>query len=172
MSPRSTTANEIRKAIENAGLEFIEPEGIRRRLDEVKVYQGPDSCDLFFEDVFQTIKEDGNEVIALFKSPEIMQQLCLAAHDSFEQLGEFSSIKCLLSSVPERSLLVPQLQLRIIPKQHIGPISFFTYGGKHAIIMEQVNSTFKFVVFDMSSLAQAYRSNFFLLWDTASPFHL
>ncbi len=86
MSPRSTTANEIRKAIENAGLEFIEPEGIRRRMDEVKVYQGPDSCDLFFDDVFQTVKENGDEVVAIFKSPEIMRQLYLAAQGSFAKL--------------------------------------------------------------------------------------
>ena len=51
MSPRSSTASVIRRVLENAGLEFIEPEGVRMRRDDVMLYDGADSCDQLFDDI-------------------------------------------------------------------------------------------------------------------------
>jgi transcriptional regulator with XRE-family HTH domain len=67
MSPRSATAHDIRKAIENAGLEFVEPEGIRRRMDEVKIYKGRESADMFFDNMLRTVKGKGGPVIFHFQ---------------------------------------------------------------------------------------------------------
>ena len=55
MSPRSSTASVIRRVLENAGLEFIEPEGVRMRRDDVMLYDGADSCDQLFDDILHTI---------------------------------------------------------------------------------------------------------------------
>lgn len=173
MSPRSATANVIRQAIENAGLEFIEPEGVRRRTDEVKIYQGLNSCDEFFDDMLQTVREKSGEIVSIFKSPEAWMQSCSITRGNFERLqrlSEITKIKCLLSEVLAPSILIPSLQFRTISKQHIGPVSFFVYGDKHTVVLEEGSSTFRFVVFNSSSMAQAYRNYFFSLWDNASPF--
>jgi transcriptional regulator with XRE-family HTH domain len=172
MSPRSATASEIRKAIENAGLEFIEPEGIRRRIDEVKVYQGRDSCDMFFDDIRYTVKEKGGSIIAIFKSSNTLAQVCNLARDRFERLerlNEFADVKCLLSEVPKYPLPDSSFEYRVILKQHIGPVSYFVYGNKYAIVQADGHSVFRFVVLDSLNLAQSYRSYFFSLWELAPP---
>ena len=136
MSPRNTTANIIRRAIEDAGMEFIEPEGVRRRSDEVKIYQGPDSRDVFFDDMLQAVKEKGGEIVAVFKSPETLVQSCGTARGNLERLkplSEITAIKCLVSEIPAPSLFIPSFQIRTIPRQHVGPASFFVCGDKYTV---------------------------------------
>lgn len=172
MSPRSVTANEIRRAIENAGLEFVEPEGIRRRIDEIKIYQGRESCDMFFDDVLHTVKDKGGTIISIFKSVDTLAQVCGLVRDHFkrlERLNDYADVKCLLSEVPKSVLPASSFEHRIILKQHIGPVSYFVYGDKYAIIQSTGHTAFRFIVFDSVNLAQSYRSYFFSLWELAPP---
>jgi transcriptional regulator with XRE-family HTH domain len=172
MSPRSATTTEIRRAIENAGLEFLEPEGVRRRIDEVKVYQGRDSCDLFFDDILHTVREKNGTIIAIFKSVDTLTHVCGLVRDRFERLervNDYADLKCLLSEVPNSALPVSSFEHRIILQQHVGPVSYFVYGDKYAIIQSTGHTAFRFVVFDSVNLAQSYRSYFFSLWELAPP---
>jgi transcriptional regulator with XRE-family HTH domain len=172
MSPRSATASEIRRVIEQAGLEFIEPDGIRRRIDEVTIYRGRDSCDSFFGDVTRTVKEKGGAVLSIFKSTETFAQLSSLTRDRcerLEQLSAYAEVKCLLSEMPKFPLAEPSFEHRIILKQHIGPVSYFVYGNKYAIVLTEGSAAFRFVVFDSLTLAQNHRSHFFSLWELAPP---
>jgi len=172
MSPRSATTNDIRIAIENAGLEFIEPEGIRRRTDEVKVFQGPDSRDRFFDDMLQTIKEKGGDIIAIFTSQEIMARSCGIPAGNVEwlaPLNEIADVRCLLPEAPEAALLTSTFEFRAILKQHLGPISYFVYGDRHAVVLVEGRASCRFVVFESASLAQSYRNHFIALWEMAPP---
>src|SRR5205823_2576347 len=85
-------------------------------------------------------------------------------------LSEIASIKCLLSDVPTEPLLLPSFQLRTIQKQFIGPASFFVYGNKYVVVLQESKSAYRFAVFISTSLAQDYKNHFFSLWDSAHPF--
>jgi DNA-binding XRE family transcriptional regulator len=170
--PRSNTLRKICKTIEDSGLELTESEGIKRRNTEIKFYQGRDSCDQFFDDMLQTVKQKGGEIVAVFKSKEAMIQSCGMINDTLGQLepfGEIAPIKCLLSEPLEPSLLCSSFQFRIISKQIIGPISYFAYGDKHAFILAEGNSAFRFIVYNIAELAQSYKDHFQSLWDNAPP---
>jgi transcriptional regulator with XRE-family HTH domain len=171
MSLRGTTTNDIRRAIENAGLEFIEPEGIRRRPNEVKTYQGYDSCDMFFGDMLHTVKEKGGTIISIFQSPEMLAQICSLARNRFERLQQITGhadIKCLLPEFPSFSL---PFDHRVILQQHIGAASYFVYGSKYAIVLAEGNSAFRFIVLDSLNLAQSFRNHFIMLWELAPPIY-
>jgi transcriptional regulator with XRE-family HTH domain len=172
MSPRSATASEIRRAIENAGLEFVEPEGVRRRIDEITIYQGRDSADVFFDDMLHTVKDKSSTVISIFKSVDTLAQVCGLVRNRFERLervNEYADIKCLLAEAPKSALPASSFEHRIILKQHVGPVSYFVYGDKYAIIQSAGHAALRFVVFDSVNLAQSYRSYFFSLWELAPP---
>ena len=172
MSPRNTTANEVRRAIENAGLEFIEPGGVRCRINEVKIYQGRDSCDAFFADILHTMKESGGTIVSIFTSLEMLADTCSLTQGRFErleQLGKHADIKCLLPEILNPPLPASFFEYRAILKQHIGPVSYFVYGNKFAIVAEEGFAVFRYLVHDSVNLAQRYRSHFISLWELAPP---
>jgi len=162
----------IRRVIEGAGLEFTEYEGIRRRADAVKVFQGPDSCDQLFEDILQTIKEKSGTIEAVLKSQRMM--LCSFGetpngnYDRLKKINEHTYVKCLLTGSLDTFLMLPKFQFKTIAKQYAGPVAYYVYGDKHVLVLPEGEAGFKFVVFYSIELAQSYRQHFLSLWDTAS----
>lgn len=160
ISPRGSTTNVVREAIENAGLEFIDQEGVRRRLDEVKVYRGEDSLENLFEDIRQTIKKKNGEIAAIIKSQDILT--CLL------QLNGLKDVKFILCESLQPFPVPLPFQFRVISKHYIDPVPFFVYGDKHALILNEGVGAFKIVVFQSVSIAQTYKNHFYSIWDKAA----
>lgn len=165
--PRGATTQVIRQAIENAGLEFIEPEGVRRRRNDVQIYQGSNSCDVFFEDMLNTVRDKGDEVLCVIKSQDMLARSCGAANvEQLKQLGEITTVKCLLSEAPNSSHVIPSFEFRIT-QYSSGLVSYYVYGDKYAVVLAEGNGAFRFIVFQSLSLSQSYRREFLVLWDKA-----
>jgi transcriptional regulator with XRE-family HTH domain len=174
ISPRHSTYDVIRIAVESAGLEFIEPEGVRRRLDEVKVFQGHNSCDLFYDDMLQTVRKKGGEIAAFMKSRAMLALSCGTSphggsHTRFERLSDHAEMKCIVSHDIESVMTIPGVQFRMISKHFDVPVPYYVYGDKHVLVLIEGGVQYKFVVFDSAGLAQSYRSHFLTLWETAAP---
>jgi DNA-binding XRE family transcriptional regulator len=174
MSPRGTTANVIRRTLEQAGLEFIDLEGVRLRRTDIVVYEGQRSCDQLFDDMRHTIRERGGEVVALFRSPQEIAKFCGKGADSnFERLKELSesvALKYILSDSFEPPEQIAAMQFRVAPRQNLGTSSYIAYGNKCAIIaMNNNTGRFKFVVFSMIDFVQEHHGNFYSLWNNAQP---
>jgi transcriptional regulator with XRE-family HTH domain len=174
ISPRNTTTNVVRQAVEDAGLEFIESEGVRRRANDVKIYQGVGSADAFFDDLTETVKKKGGEIVTTIKSQKLMAQtLGLTERDNADRLGKLNTIadvKCLFSEANDMPILLPRFQFRGISKHYVGPVPYYVYGDKHALVLMEDRVAFKFIVFRSASLAQSYRNHFAVLWESATPF--
>jgi DNA-binding XRE family transcriptional regulator len=165
---------EVRKACEKHGLEFIDGDGVRRRMEEIKVYAGHDSCDRFFDDMLQTAQERDDEIVTVSRSQEM---LCQSLGDEgitdpkrLRQLAEVTEVKCLLSETHPISFSMDTCQFRVSPKYHVGAASYFVCGDKYAVILSEDKSTFRFVVFKSMSMAQSARHGFLPLWHGAAPF--
>ncbi|MFY9288430.1 MAG: helix-turn-helix transcriptional regulator [Alphaproteobacteria bacterium] len=172
MSVRGATAEIIRRVFEESGIEFTEGEGVRLRNDTVVVYQGLDSCDMFFDDVLRTIKEKGGEVVSLFKSHTVLIEACgikLGKFGQMQELSKHTKIKCIAPQAQDASFPNSPCEMRGILKQHIGPSSYFVYGNKYAIVLQEARTRFKFVVFTSESLAEDYRHHFYSMWNLAPP---
>ena len=83
-SPRTSTMNQIRRTLEKFGVEFTDDDGIRPRKENVKILQGPDSCDRLFEDMKQVAEETGTEIFAFLRTYNLRTQPC--GTNSQEQL--------------------------------------------------------------------------------------
>ena len=174
ISPRNLTTNVIRQAIENAGLEFIDPEGIRRRHDDITVYQGLAELNDFLEDIQQTVKNTADEIAVvvgansnLFLSDN-MNKHC----DKFTQiLNAYKgiTIKCLLSDVSSIPLCMSGFESRSISKRYIDPVPFYIYGSNHAMVVPGDRSSFRIIVLRSLLAAKTARRQFFSMWDMATP---
>ncbi|MDD5586877.1 MAG: helix-turn-helix domain-containing protein [Alphaproteobacteria bacterium] len=173
ISPREKTVTTLRQAVEKAGLEFIEPDGVRRRVDEVKVLDGPDSCEDLLNDLIQTARKYDGEIAVITESREMMGKFLGVSNgnniDRLERLKNAAVVKCLLFDTSEPPFPVPQFQFRTTPMGNISPTPYFVYGDKHALVMNEGSGHFRFVVFTWPSLAHSYRAHFHALWKHAEP---
>jgi len=177
MSPRHSTTRVIRQSIEDAGLEFIEPDGVRRCHEDVTIYQGADGIADFLNDIQQTIRTRSGEIVivvgaetVLFSS-EDMDNHCR----QFGQIiGKNSSatVKCLLTDVCDMPLSTPHLEFRSISKNYVDPISFTVYGDKHAMIVPGTGVSSKIISVRSVLAAQAARRQFYSMWEMATPFYV
>ena len=113
LSHRSTIP--VRKALENKGFEFFGTNGLNRRTDESRTYEGVNSQEEFFEDIFATAKESGGEIVAIYKSSETLARSLGVTNfnnlECLELLSKFAKVKCLISDVRNSSLLIPILSI-------------------------------------------------------------
>lgn len=172
MSPRPATERAIRSVFEEAGIEFIEHDGVRHRPSDVTSYEGTGSRDRFFENMIETVKNYSGEVVGVFKSPEIFVQSCNVSRGNaefFNKLMELATVKCLLPRPLQTASFMPPFRFRTITEELIGAESRLIFGDKHAIIIPDGNSSFRFVVISSFSLAQDNRIHFAKLWEKAAP---
>ena len=174
ISPRSATINAIRCAVENAGWEFIYPEGIRRRQNNMIIYDGINSTDLFFDDMLDTVKKKGGEIYGSFVSQDMFFQ-SIGAHDknytgNLAKLNEAACIKGLVSEQNGISVLLPHCQFRTAQKRHMNAIPYFIYGDKQAVVIPDGKEHFQYYVIRNMAMAQKYRMHFLDLWNEAIPF--
>ena len=169
--PRQSSLLQIRKALENAGIEFTEGEGVKRRDDEARLYRGANSSDVFYNDLLQTSRNQSSDVYCIVKSQHMLMQACgLAGCDDlmpFEVLGETTTVKCLVTESHASLFQLPSFEFRAIPPYYTSPAFYFGYGNKYAHIVEEGRDGFIYAVFRSVVTAQNYRSHFLSLWNSA-----
>lgn len=171
-SPRANTIKEIRNVIEDAGLEFLDNEGVRRRFDIVQ-YRGEDGCDKFFEDVVRTLEKKGGALAGYVKSPAmLLQSFNIQEEDSLyrmDRLKKTAPIMCILSEPALAPFAITEVRLRRLGVPGSCPSFFYVYGNKYAIILPRENGNLHFVVFELTRLALAYQKYFQELWEQSLP---
>jgi transcriptional regulator with XRE-family HTH domain len=166
--PRHATLALVRAALERAGIEFLDRDGVRRRADEVTVLQGPQACERFCADLFAAPDPD---LVAISKSQEMLAASLGLPGDArgAENLAALAHAKALVSELPHPALVMPGFELRTIPTFRLGPTSYFVYRDRYVVTVTDDNRSFRYIMFKSPALAHAYRGEFRLLWDMAFP---
>lgn len=166
--PRHSTMDAVRTAFEDAGLEFIDGDGVRRRNDAVKIYESKDNCDRFFDEVAATAKKDGGSVLVSIKSPSVLTHPCGSMRQTnlerLELLRDSVPVQCLLSETIPPQLFATSLEMRPAPANSLGVASCFIYGNKYAEIVQEARHNFLIVVFSIAAVAHDYRKQFLSEW--------
>jgi len=171
--PRGDTLNKIRMAIESRGIEFTENDGIRVRNNEVRVFSGPDSREMFFDDMLRTVREQGGEIITTIETQDKFLHVCglpHGNHDKIKQLSELAHVKCLLSQISPPSPFPSSFHFRTIHRNYIGPSYNFVYGDRNVRVTSGGMEGFLFTMTTSTTYAQAWRQHLLSLWDLATPF--
>ena len=171
ISPRGNTNQLICQAFENAGLEFIEPNGVRQRPEEIFVYQGEDGVKEFFDDVYETSLKTGLDVVQVWSSSQSFYDLVgdyrafhaermMAARDRF-------AVKAIVTETfdPPPS---PYCEGRFLSRHFVDSVPFYVYGDKYAIIPVVSGDNKKIIVIHSREAAKAFRLQFDSMWDKAS----
>lgn len=167
-TPRESTLSTIRKTLENAGIEFIGLEGVRQRRDDVRIFSGKDGLIEFYDDIFATVRDKTTEVLVSNVDERIF----------VEALGEYAKVhvermeaqkgvryKILTKEGDNYAPGSGYGEYRWIPKELFASVPFYLYGKKLAIMV--FDNEPSIIVLQYPSIAEAYRIQFFDMWERA-----
>lgn len=172
ISPRSKTVNCIRQALENAGLEFLDPDGVRHRPEEIKVYQGHEGICAFFDDVYETMRKKPGDVVVVTvdEDPftENLKDYRFVHYERMIAVKDQVSVKCILTDNPY-SMPAEYCEYRWISKSYVDSVPFYVYDDKYAIFVFDADPCPRITVIQSRTVADAFRRQFYSMWDKASP---
>ena len=171
---RAGNINEIHKAFEKNGIEFLDDEGVKRQPEYMRTYSGPNSCDRFFHDLIKTVKEKSGDVMCHIESQDMLLKLCGTPRrnnlERLEQVQEVADVKCLLSNAVKPPVSLPSFQIRVMPQaQTFLPSSCFVYDDQWVFANQDNRMEFLFIVFQKPAFVHRCKNAFLPLWHIAEP---
>ncbi|MGE0108636.1 MAG: multiprotein-bridging factor 1 family protein [Bdellovibrionales bacterium] len=167
--PRRNTAMSLQDTLEQAGLEFMENEGVRRRADLVRILEGADSCQKLYNDFLQSVHSGVDEIVAcIFSYPILSETLGLSDKDGRNRIESLRNYARIKSIVPDDVLPAGRgetlVEVKYSYNELMGNAQYYVYGGKTALVFPQGGRDYRFVIFDIPSGAQQFREHFQDLW--------
>ncbi len=131
----------IRKALENARIEFVDGGIILRAESKAKAFDGPDGPDIFYQEILAMAKACGGNLWAVYDTAETFAR-SLGVVDGnhlerLEELSRFVTIKCLLTDSRNSSIELPMCRFRSIPKMVFGFEFRAVCGDLHAQLRKE-----------------------------------
>lgn len=164
---------EIRNSLEKEGVEFVGTKGVVLNNTEAKQYSGAQGTEQFYDDLLLTAKEQGGDVLAVFKTSEQLAAALGVANNPdlvrLTNLSRYADIKCLLTDARNASLVVPKVQIRATVVPPAGVWSTIQFGNKHAFVFMTSKNEFWYYVITGTDISLQEKTHFFALWDNALP---
>lgn len=167
--PRASTLAVIQAAFENNSIEFIEPDGVKRRTDEVRVFTGRSGYLDFFEDVYETLERNPESEVFVNNVDE-RRFVKLHGKQAEYHLNRMSKLKNIKYKVLLREgdtffAVNEYAEYRWLPKTHFSSVPFYSYGTKLAIILFDTEP--KIIVINHVAVSEAYKIQFSGIWNNA-----
>ncbi|HEU0117305.1 MAG TPA: helix-turn-helix transcriptional regulator [Alphaproteobacteria bacterium] len=174
ISPRGSTTDLLRQAFGNAGLEFVEPGGVRHKPDDIMIYQGIDGACAFFDDVYHTAKNKRSDVVLACPAADryftdLIGDYRNTHMDRMNAIKDFARVRCILTENKEFMPAAAYCEYRGISKHYIDSVPFYVYDDKYAVIILEAEPSPKIVVLRSHTVAEAFRHQFYSMWDKATP---
>lgn len=171
ISPRGRTSNAIRRAFENNGLEFLEPDGVRHRPEDITIYQGLDGLQAFFDDVYHFARKNGGELLCVCASekPYIGPTDCDIHIERMTKIKDTVSAKCILTGDDTKVYCTSYSEYRQLSKHYVNSVPFYVYDDKYAFFVFEADPSPKIIVTRSPVVSQAFRLQFYSMWDKATP---
>ena len=167
--PNSNTLNTIIDVLQNAGIEFLENNGIRDRRDVIQRFEGSEGFRDFIYDVYGTVKNDGGHIcVTNADEKQFEKWQGEYANDYLSKMGQVENIEMqiIVKEGDNYHTASDYAQYRYIPSQYFGGMPTYIYGDKVAEILFSENDVAIYVLGN-KALADAKRKTFLALWDNA-----
>jgi transcriptional regulator with XRE-family HTH domain len=163
-SPRQDTLRKIQNAMEMAGVQFIEDNGVIRKKEyfEVQQFDGLDFIKRQNEDLFSCMLGPNDEALmcsldeSMFLKHAPDQIMCYEAHHQQTKFKER-----ILIAEGDTFYLANPSAYRWIPKDLVGKIPYLIYKNRFVLIMWDIK---RVVIVKNQSVADSFRRQFDHMW--------
>ncbi len=169
-TPRDSTIQKIKKTFEDAGIEFIGQDGLRKKSLHVDILKDVEGFKKFSSEVHAAAQSDHREILQAYVDDSQFAQW-LGDSDAVihvEKIEASQKKKSFKIIQKEGDCYFPArnyAEYRWIPAEHFLAVPFIVFGDKFAIILYEPDPTI--IVMNYPVLAEAYRLQFSLLWEQA-----
>lgn len=165
---RAESLHAIRKAFENADIEFIGTYGVHQRSDTVRILKGDDALPALWDDIFMTLRDSGGEVlIANLDEKRTHDMHAKALERHLQRLHDHGISERLLVCEGDTFTVQPQHYYRSVPREiYEAGMSSFIYGDKVAL---QLWNQSLILIVQSPDASRAEAKRFETLWNTAKP---
>lgn len=169
---RGNSLEKIEYALQSAGIEFTEQEGVRIRREEIQLLKGQKGLQQFFDGVYEYLAQHGGAV-EQFGVDEKLFFFYLGSEFSSTHVKRMIELKEKRKDIRVRAIicegetkfLAPEYNdYRWIDKKFFQSIPFYIYGNTLAIIDFQTIPSPTIIILKLPEIAEAYRKQFELFW--------
>lgn len=169
---RTSTLEIIQKTFEDAGIEFLPNDGIRKKSNLINMYHGEKGFIEFYDDIYQTaLSLKGNNVFLVNNVDEKIflkwGKDIFSSHSDRMRKLENITYKILVQEGDTNFVASAYAQYKWLPKEFFSTVPFYVYGEKLAVILFEVEPTV--LVFEYTLIADAYRKQFEAMWEISTP---
>lgn len=167
--PNSQTLEKICAAFENADIEFLGLNGVRKRTGEVKILRDREGFLNFMDDVYKTVSNEGGNIY-VFNVDEKnwikwMGDDAYKAHAArMKKIQKTYSFKIVIEEGDTFFIANEFAQYRWFPKALFKSQSFYAYGNKLALI-EFGDESVQVLILDQKHFTESFRILFDIAWD-------
>lgn len=165
VSAHRETLERLQDVMEAAGIEFLPNSGLRRKDRTVQTYEGVDANKHLFEDVYQTLRDSGGEVLIAGLDEDMVikdvDKKFLDAHLS--RLNKARITERLLVRRGDMNFVGPQDSYRWIPEDYFSASPLYIYGPKLALVSWAPMA--RCVIVHNEAFAECTRRLFNFVWD-------
>jgi DNA-binding XRE family transcriptional regulator len=167
--PQARIRAKIKQALESHGIEFLDSTGIRRKSQNIEIFEGIDRFSDFTEFVYRELLAHGGDV-------------CISAVDEtlFRQYRkDFELYKTRMKELVDGGKVTVRIiatnstftstwaQYRYMPEQNSTPTAFYAFGNCLALISFASDNPPYVVLHRSGPFAEAYKSSFEKIWVNA-----
>jgi transcriptional regulator with XRE-family HTH domain len=173
ISPRGETTRAIRQSFEDAGLEFVEPNGVRQRPEDIKVYQGVEGLSAFFDDLYQSARKKGGEFLCVCASEKPYMGSCPEESrihvERMTKIKDAISAKCILTGDDASTHCNAYSEYRWLSKHYVDSVPFYVSDDRCAFFIFESDPAPKIIMIQSPVMARAFRQQFYSMWEKATP---
>jgi len=167
--PYSSTIERLVDFYENAGIEFTEYDGVRKRPEITsKTYRGQSGFLDFARDVYQTTKLEGGAICVSNVDERLWDKWMGDFHHQYlRQMGALDNIKSkIIIREGDTYKVAYYAEYRSVKPEEFGSVPFYVYGNKVAMILFSETDVIV-VVITNREIAEEHRLLFERLWQSA-----
>ena len=163
--PRVGAVQALRVALESAGAEFIDDDGVRARRDQVRSYEGKKIHRQLMDEIYADMKEAGGEVLIKGVNEKYWEsgddEAFLKHH--IDRLVKCGVTERLLISQDDHVVATHPHWYRKIPGQYFSPVTQWVFANKVAMI--RWGEIEKLIIIESPVLYESERRAFNCIWD-------
>ena len=166
--PEARTLKKITSVFELAGIEFIEGDGVRKRQQHVRIFQGQQDFWSFFDDIYDVAKNHPNPDICITNVKEAEFDKWLAEYEPVhnERMTKLKGhqLRVLLKENDQYITSSSYCQYRWMKASQFADASLYLYGDKSAFIQFSENDVIVTLV-ESPTVTNSIRKMFESVWE-------
>jgi transcriptional regulator with XRE-family HTH domain len=171
IQPREGTLNDIMRAFDQHGVEFIDTTGVRIKPQGVEVLIGPGGLQQFFNNVYAHARDHGGKIVQLGIDENLFwamgKEFSEAHRKRMAKLVEERKdiqVDAILSHGDTNFIASGYNHYRWISKDIFAPVPFYIYGQTLAIMDFHTIPAPTILVHKFPAITEAYRKQFAAFW--------